>query len=110
MAIFDRIAQPDRSEGLSTATQEGQVMGWFPATITDMNDPTGLNRVKVKAGLFDDLSNLPAGNDGWAFVLEQTTGGEVGGVGTIPKKYEGSQVAVLPMLGDTTQLLVLFAL
>lgn len=107
MSLFDKIAQPEHAGRLSTATQEGTVVGWFPAVITDMNDPTGLNRVKVRADIFDDSQNLPCSNDGWAFVLEQTSGGEVGGVGTVSKKYTGAQVAVLPMLGDMTQLLVL---
>lgn len=107
MGIFDRIAQPDRAEGLSTATQEGQIPGWFPAVITDVNDPTGLQRVKVRSDLFDPTNDMPNGIDGWAVCLETTTGGNVGGVGSISPKYVGAQIAVLPMLGDPTQLLVL---
>lgn len=106
MALFDKVARPDRPEGQNTAMSEGQVMGWLPAIVTDTNDPTGLNRVKVRCDLIDPLNNLPNGIDGWLPVGQLTTGGEFGGVGTIRRVPMGAQVAIEAMMGDPTQFMV----
>lgn len=106
MALFDRIARPDRPEGQNTAMTEGQVIGWLPAVVTDTNDPTGLNRVKVRCDLIDPEKNLPNGVDGWLPVGQLTTGGDYGGVGTIRRLPMGAQVAILAMMGDPTQFMV----
>lgn len=81
-------------------------MGWAPGTIISLDDPERIGRVQVRCELIDEGTILPNANDGWCWVLEDfILPTKVGGSHRMLKV--GSQVALLPMMGDPRQMLIL---
>jgi hypothetical protein len=102
---LNQLVNPELPESHFPNLQSGQVMGWIPATITDLNDPKGLGRVRVKIDLIDPNTSISNLEDGWCWVGERYTCNEKAG-GSHRLLQTGIQIAAIPMLGDMRQLLL----
>jgi hypothetical protein len=103
---FESAFDPENPRNQATHLKEGFVMGWVPGTITSIDDLEKINRVRVKCPLLDENSDLPNNEDYYVWVMEEFTESEVAG-GSYRNLRVGSQVALLPMLGDPTQMLLI---
>lgn len=106
MVSLEKFLRPDFPEGRSTELAEGKIMGWVPGEISSLDDPEKLGRVKVRCDLIQQDEDLPNHNDGWVWVLESfVVNAQAGGSHRLLKV--GAQCALLPMLGDPRQMLLL---
>jgi uncharacterized protein involved in type VI secretion and phage assembly len=106
MPSLSRIFTPERPEGLATHLEEGFIIGWVPGEITSIDDPEKLGRIRVRCDLIQQDTDLPNANDGWVWVLEEFVANAVPG-GTHRLLKVGTQVALLPMMGDPRQMILL---
>jgi hypothetical protein len=110
--MLNRIITPDHPELNSPESENGLMVGFIPARLVKIEsgeDPEQLGRVKVQCDLFSKSEYMPNSYDGWVFVLTRFCNtGSAGG--DHPMLEEGNQVALLPMLGDPTQLLMIGAI
>ncbi|MBW4514568.1 MAG: hypothetical protein KME11_05025 [Timaviella obliquedivisa GSE-PSE-MK23-08B] len=107
---IDRLLRPNLIESHTQEWKDGTVPGWIPGILTGIEnddiDPEGLGRIKVKCDLISATDNLPNGWDGWVWVLEDFVNNS--GVGGSHRLLQaGTQIALLPMLGNPQQLLML---
>ena len=106
---FDRIIRPDNPEA---QVSENTIAGWLPGTITYIEPVTsgeGLGRIRCKCDLLSGNTDVPNAWDGYVWVLEDSVlNGKSGG--SHKPLHIGSQVALIPMLGDPTQLLMIGAI
>jgi len=106
MVTLEKFVRPDLPEGRSTELSEGKIMGWVPGEITALEDPERLGRVRVRCDIIQQDIDLPNSNDGFCWVMEEfVTNAAAGGAHRLLKV--GTQVAMLPMLGDPRQMLLL---
>jgi len=103
---LNQFINPELPESHFPNLQSGQVIGWVPATVTDLDDPKGLGRIRVKVDLIDPNTSISNLEDGWCWVGERYTVNEKAG-GSHRLLQTGTQIAALPMLGDMRQLLLL---
>ncbi len=103
---LNQFINPELPESHFPNLQSGQVIGWVPATVTDLDDPKGLGRIRVKVDLIDPNTSISNLEDGWCWVGERYTCNEKAG-GSHRLLQTGTQIAALPMLGDMRQLLLL---
>lgn len=80
-------------------------MGWVPAEIVSLNDPEKIGRIQVRCPLLSETSTLPNEEDSWVWVTEMFTGNGIPGGSQSPLTL-GSLVALIPMLGDPTKMLM----
>lgn len=106
MPSLSRIFTPERPEGLASHLEEGFIIGWVPGEITSVDDPEKLGRIRVRCDLIQQDTDLPNANDGWVWVLEEFVANAVPG-GTHRLLKVGTQVALLPMMGDPRQMILL---
>lgn len=106
MPSFDYLLNPTQANNLSRESSKSYPGGIFPAIITSTYDPEGLGRVKVQCSLFSESLNLPNGSDGYAWLLENHTVNFAPGGSHTPIK-EGTEVAIIPVMGDMRQWVVL---
>lgn len=102
---LNQLVNPELPESHFPNLQSGQVMGWIPATVTDLNDPKGLGRIRVKIDLIDPNTSISNLEDGWCWVGERYTCNEREG-GSHRLLQTGTLIAAIPMLGDMRQLLL----
>lgn len=103
---FESIFKTDTVESHATHLKEGFLMGWIPGIITDLRDPEMIGRVKVRCDLLAENVDLPNENDGWVWVLEEFCLANRSG-GTHRMLEVGTQVAMIPMMGDARQMLII---
>jgi len=103
---LNQFINPELPESHFPNLQSGQVIGWVPATVTDLDDPKGLGRIRVKIDLIDPNTSISNLEDGWCWVGERYTVNEKAG-GSHRLLQTGTQIAAIPMLGDMRQLLLL---
>ena len=103
---LNQFINPELPEAHFPNLQSGQVIGWVPATVTDLDDPKGLGRIRVKIDLIDPNTSISNVEDGWCWVGERYTVNEKAG-GSHRLLQTGTQIAAIPMLGDMRQLLLL---
>lgn len=106
MTSIDRLTHPDQISRRATHLQEGFIIGWVPGEITDLNDPEKIGRIRVRCDLIQPDTDLPNESDGWSWVLEDFVCNAAPG-GTHRLLKVGTQVALLPMMGDARQMLIL---
>lgn len=80
-------------------------MGWVPGEITSLDDPAKLGRVRVRCDLIQPDTDLPNSTDGWVWVSERFVNNAIPG-GSHRLLKVGTQVALLPMLGDPRYMLL----
>jgi hypothetical protein len=106
---FNRVITPDRHEDQTVEAQTGGIVGWLPGIITAIEPAAygeSLGRIRCKSDLISPGQNLPNSWDGYVWVLADfVVNGEQGG--SHRPLQVGTQVALLPMMGDPTQLLML---
>lgn len=103
MSSLNSVFRPELPEGRA---QEGKIMGWLPGEIISLNDPEKHGRVQVRCDMIAKDVVWPNANDGWCWVLEDyTLPTETGGAHKMLKV--GSQVAMVPMMGDPRQMLII---
>ena len=103
---LNQFINPELPEAHFPNLQSGQVIGWVPATVTDLHDPKSLGRIRLKIALIDPNTSISNLEDGWCWVGERYTVNEKAG-GSHRLLQTGTQIAALPMLGDMRQLLLL---
>jgi hypothetical protein len=103
---FESIFKTDTVESHATHLKEGFMMGWVPGIITDLRDPEMIGRVKVRCDLLAENVDLPNENDGWVWVTEEFCLANRPG-GTHRMLEVGTQVAMIPMMGDARQMLII---
>lgn len=103
---FESIFKTDTVESHATHMKEGFMMGWVPGIITDLRDPEMIGRVKVRCDLLAENVDLPNENDGWVWVTEEFCLANRPG-GTHRMLEVGTQVAMIPMMGDARQMLII---
>jgi hypothetical protein len=103
---FESIFKTDTVESHATHLKEGFIMGWVPGIITDLRDPEMIGRVKVRCDLLAENVDLPNENDGWVWVTEEFCLANRSG-GTHRMLEVGTQVAMIPMMGDARQMLII---
>lgn len=103
---FESIFKTDTVESHATHLKEGFLMGWIPGIITDLRDPEMIGRVKVRCDLLAENVDLPNENDGWVWVTEEFCLANRSG-GTHRMLEVGTQVAMIPMMGDARQMLII---
>lgn len=103
---FESIFKTDTVESHATHLKEGFLMGWIPGIITDLRDPEMIGRVKVRCDLLAENVDLPNENDGWVWVTEEFCLANRPG-GTHRMLEVGTQVAMIPMMGDARQMLII---
>jgi hypothetical protein len=106
MATFDEVLRPDAPAARATHLQQNFVMGWIPGEIDNVADPNGIGRIKIRSDLLQDNTVIPNAEDCQVYVLEEFTSTNSRG-GAYRFLENGGQVALLPMLGDPTQLLMI---
>lgn len=106
MPNITNLVAPERPEGRASHLEQGFVIGWVPGEITSLDDPEKIGRVKVRCDLIHQDTDLPNANDGWVWVLEEFVANATPG-GTHRLLKIGAQVALLPMLGDPRQMILL---
>ena len=106
---FNKVITPDRHEDQTPEALTGAIVGWLPGIITFIEPSAhgeALGRVRCKCDLLSPNQNLPNSWDGYVWVLEESVvNGDQGGAHR-PLQV-GTQVALLPMMGDPTQLLMM---
>lgn len=110
---FERLIRPDMPEAqTSQHNLGGAVVGWLPAIISKIessDDPEGLGRIRAQCDFMSPSADLPNSWNGWIWVGETyTNNGKPGG--SHRPIQEGSLAALLPMNGDATQMLFLYAI
>jgi hypothetical protein len=106
MATFDSALNPYDVTNRNTPLQQNVIPGWIPGEIVDVADEHGIGRVKVRSELLAPNTTLPNAENAYVVVMEDfVTNNALGGSHRFLQR--GSQVALLPMLGDPTQLLLL---
>jgi hypothetical protein len=107
--MFSKVFTPDRHEDQTPESLTGAIVGWLPGIITYIEPSEygeALGRIRCKCDLISPGENLPNSWDGYVWVLEESVvNGEQGGAHR-PLQV-GTQVALLPMMGDPTQLLMM---
>lgn len=106
MPSLNKLVRPELPEGRASHLEEGFITGWVPGEITSLDDPEKIGRVRVRADLIQQNNDLPNVNDGWVWVLEEFVNNAMPG-GTHRLLKVGTQVALLPMMGDPRQMLLL---
>lgn len=106
MATFDSVLQPTSPQARAPHLQNNLVIGWIPATIRVIEDENKLGRIEIESELIAPNTILPSWDDGKVLVLEDFTSTNSQG-GSHRFLQNGAQVALLPMMGDPTRLLML---
>ena len=105
MSKLEKIAGRNSPESLNTPLAQGLIVGWIPGEITDLRDPEGLGRIQVRSDVIAEDVNLP-NSSGMATVMEEfVCNAQPGGAHKFLQV--GTQVAMLPMLGSASQLLII---
>ena len=103
---FDRIFRGDFAE---SQVSENTISGWLPGTITHIEPVAsgeGLGRIRCKCDLLSGTTDLPNAWDGYVWVMEDfVNNGKPGG--SHKALQVGTQVALVAMMGDPTQLLMI---
>jgi hypothetical protein len=106
MTTIDEVLRPDVPTARATHLQQNFVMGWIPGEIDSVSDPGGIGRIKIRSDLLKDNTIIPNGEDCHVYVTEEFTSTNSRG-GAFRFLQNGAQVALIPMLGDPTQLLMI---
>jgi hypothetical protein len=106
MATFDVALNPYDVTARAPHLQNNNIMGWIPGEIMEIADSGKIGRIKVSSALLQPNHTMPNGWDGYALVLEDFVANNSKG-GSHKFLQRGSQVAMIPMMGDPTQLLVI---
>jgi hypothetical protein len=103
---FKSAFYPEDPRNKATHVNEGFIMGWVPGIITSIEDTEGIGRIRAKCPIFDESKDIPNGEDYYIWVCEEFTENGVKG-GTHRMLKLGTQVALIPMFGDPTQMLMI---
>lgn len=103
---FERFVSPESPESYAPHLQNNTIIGWVSGEIVDVSDLQRIGRVKVKCDLISSSETLPTSDDSYAWVLEDFVLANMAGGSHRPLEA-GVQVALLPMMGDPTKMLVL---
>jgi len=106
MATFDATIRPYTPQARATHFEQNAIPGWIPATIESIEDENNLGRIRVTSELIEPNTTLANWDDGSILVLEDFTSNNSKG-GSHRFLQGGSQVALLPMMGNPNCLLML---
>lgn len=103
---LNSFINPEFLEKQATHLDEGFLIGWIPGIITSIEDLEKTGRVRCSIPLFTESKNVPNAEDSMVWVLEDYTVPESYG-GSHRKLEVGSQVALLPLMGNPTEFILI---
>lgn len=98
---FAKITDPVNPKSYSQ-----KIIGWLPGLILSLDDPEKLGRVQVTCPLIEPNVPLPNDSDGWVPVVTPYALNNRDGGMLFPLEV-GTQVVLLPMMGDINHLCVI---